>query len=62
MKLRRQFHIALRKYSKEIEGKVSMYYVIFGNVGVGGMQSSTPPESILAAMQDEQESQALELE
>ena len=33
--------IALRNYSKEVEGKVSIC-VIFGEVGVGDMQSRTP--------------------
>ena len=55
------FQIALRKYYKEIEGKVSIY-VIFGDVGVGDMQSSTPPYLSWLQCRSEQESQAPELE
>ena len=36
------FQIALRKYSKEIEGKVSIY-VIFGDMGVGAAQAQVFP-------------------
>lgn len=55
------FQIALRKYSKEIEGKVSIY-VIFGDMGVGDMQSSTPPDLSWLQCRSKQESQAPALE